>query len=223
MTQSDPDIVEAHRLFEELEERFRRCVNDDVGFLTDTIRLAERTLQALDLCTLDVSVMRDFAQYYLAMSLNYRGVARGIRLITTRAEDPESPSTFEAVEALADIDKSEAMAGGLGYLKGAARVDRKMQLALLLELGLYSRALTHVQRTIEQDSSSPDGYCELASVYRRMSDHERALQAANEAVRRAGNDHWRCETLRCRAGVYRALGDETSADRDLANAEHLLR
>lgn len=226
MTPSNPDLVEAARLFEELEERIRRCINDDLGYLTDIIKLAERTLETLDWCRApedrgSVWRMREFTQMYLAMSLNHRGVARGTRSAAAASEDPGSMSSREASLALADLDRAEAIAGDLSQLK--VTVSRNMQFVLLRNLGLYDRAIAHAQHTIELDPSSPEGYCELASAYSRMSEHGRALQAADEAVRRAGNDHWRCETLRSRAGVYRALGDETSAERDLANSEHLLR
>lgn len=222
MTPSNPDLVEAARLFEELEERIRRCINDDLGYLTDTIRLAERTLETLDWCRApkdrgNVWRMREFARMYLAMSLNYRGVARGVSSAATASEDQGSVSSREASQALADLDRAEAIAGGLDQIK--VRISRKMQIVLLLNLGLYDRAIAHAQRTIELDPSSPEGYCELASAYSRMSDHGRALQAANEAIRHADRDHWWCETLRQRALVYRAMGDEASAERDWTEAE----
>lgn len=52
MAPSNSGLVEAVRLgFGLREERISRCINDDLDYLTtDTIRLAERTLETLDWC-----------------------------------------------------------------------------------------------------------------------------------------------------------------------------
>jgi len=159
--------------------------------------------------------MRYFAQMYLATSLNQRAVDLYVHSLTTAEEINGETAAIRARQLLADLDRAEEIAT---QVRAGVWIHRDLQLALILDLGLYDRAFAHAAKTIELDPSLPDGYDEMRLCHLMIGDHARSLEAANEALKRAWNDHWRYRAWASRAGVYRAMGDHASAERDMAEA-----
>lgn len=230
MTSGRKDMDEARRLFTILEEeRMAKAFNGDLDYVTDTIVLAEHILDILSWCTApedrgDAAHLRKWTQFWLVQSLSRRGEEVGLRSFMGKVVD----TSHAEQQALADLDRAERLAAELNerYSNGIGSMSvgyaASTQFILMIRLGLYDRAFAFAQQTIDRQPDSVVGYSWLSTCYLYVHDYPRALDAANEEIKRAYNNYTGRDAFKSRASVYRAMGDEASAERDLAEAERYL-